>query len=175
MFTKKIITLILISFLLLGMVSCVDESDMVAPVPWEQSIEWNAVYAKREIFEQMITQREPQQLEKPGKVVSYNDYIIIVDNGNGFQIYDNRGAEPVAERYIYVPACVDVAVKDGIIFADSQPDLVALDISGDQPIVISRIRDIYHDLFPPGYISLPSKFSKENRPENTIIIDWERK
>ncbi|GAB5466477.1 MAG: hypothetical protein Kapaf2KO_19130 [Candidatus Kapaibacteriales bacterium] len=142
---------------------------------WEpQGSSMSPVLVKRDVFEKMISRKDPQTMSEPGKIYAYKSQLLIVDNMKGFQIYDNSNPQlPMPQRFISVPGCVDVSVKDDVYYVNSATDLVALDLSENGVSELSRQREIYHELFPPGFDHLPSQFQKDSRPENTVIIGWE--
>jgi len=60
------------------------------------------------------------------------------------------------------------------VYADNAVDLVAFTFDGNGIQVLDRNRDVFPELSPPdlsGYI--PFEFTKEERPENTVIVRWE--
>jgi hypothetical protein len=65
-------------------------------------------------------------------------------------------------------------MKGSILYADNAVDLVAVDLSNPASIsVTKRIKNIFPEHTPPGYIWVPWNYEPENRPANTIIVEWE--
>jgi len=149
-----------------------EQSTLVDTIPSPGS-EMIPVIVSRDDFEDAIEYQEPKDLENPGKIYVYMDQLLVVDKGKGFQIYDNSDpSNPVSTAFIRVPGCVDVGAKNGFIYADNQPDLVALTIGQNTVTVASRIREVFHEQYPPGFNHMPDKYNKDNRPAGTVIMGW---
>jgi len=72
-----------------------------------------------------------------------------------------------------VPGCVDVAVRNNILYVDNAVDLVAvrLDPENSTATVVARRNFALPEMLSPdGYI--PTKYSRSMRPANTEIIGW---
>lgn len=82
-----------------------------------------------------ISTSVPQDLKEPGKIYSYNQYLLIGEVKKGIHVIDNsdpRSPKPVS--FIHIPGVLDFAVKDNVLYADSYMDLVALDLSDPQQV-----------------------------------------
>jgi hypothetical protein len=85
-----------------------------------------------------------RQMENPGKIWlgTGGDEIYVVERYKGVHIIDNSDpAHPVQTKFIVAPGCMDVAVKDNIIYIDNAVDLVAFDLAAG--IVTKRIKDYF--------------------------------
>ena len=144
------------------------------PVYYREEIGYSPVLMDREDLENSIVFTEPRNLEEPGKIYMYGQYIFINDKYKGFHVFDNTvPGSPVNLGFIKVPGSLDVAVKDGILFADNATDLIAIEMSDmKHPVVTERIVNVFPETYPPGYSWMPYEYSEENRPANTIIIGW---
>ncbi len=118
-----------------------------------------------------------KKLENPGKIYYFNKHIYVVDKYEGIHIYDNTDASnPVHKGFVNIPGCINLAVKNNILYADNAVDLVAIDIGGyTKATEVQRFKDIFPELLPPDLNYLPTIYSKEKRPENTTIIKWEER
>jgi hypothetical protein len=89
-----------------------------------------------------------RDLEKPGKIYFYNNYIFINELREGIHIIDN--ADPSAPQnlgFIEIKGNVDIAVKDNMLFADNYMDLLAIDITHPlAPVQMSRQQDVFPTL-----------------------------
>lgn len=66
-----------------------------------------------------------------------------------------------------------MAMKGNILYADNAVDLVAVDLSSPVNIMVTkRIKNVFPELTPPGYNWIPWNYTAENRPENTIVVEW---
>jgi hypothetical protein len=66
----------------------------------------------------------------PGKIYTYGPYLFINELHQGIHIVDNSDpAAPVNKSFIKIVGNVDIAVKDGFLYADHLTSMVVFDIS----------------------------------------------
>lgn len=84
-------------------------------------------------------------LRNPGKIYYYNNYLFINEFQEGIHIYDNNDpANPVKLGFIAIPGNQDIAVKEGVLYADHYTELFTIDISNpSQPVFLSRLSNIF--------------------------------
>lgn len=112
----------------------------------------------------------PRALKTTGKIYVYGSYLFINERYEGVHIVNNTNpANPQKIAFIAVPGCLDMAVKNNILYVDNATDLVALDINAPTaPVVTKRIEEI----FPINTVS-PDGFSY-NLSNDKIIVGWTR-
>ena len=137
--------------------------------------EYTPVLLSREDLSRSVFNQAPQEYSSPGKIYVYNSLILIVDKYKGVHVINNSApATPVKMGFIHIPGCMDVAVKEGVLFADNAVDLVSVDISTYPEItILDRVLNTFPEPTPPGMSYIPSEYSRWNRPRNTIIVGWE--
>ncbi|WP_138990427.1 hypothetical protein [Larkinella sp. C7] len=114
----------------------------------------------------------PQPLKNPGKIYVKGGYLFINEPGKGIHVVDNSDpAAPKKLSFVSVPANVDMAVKENVLYVDNAVDLVALDITDPRKVtVLKRIKDAY------PYPSYPQQrgvqFECAN-PEKGVVVRWE--
>ncbi len=89
-----------------------------------------------------------QKIVKAGKIVNYKDgdVLFINERNKGIHVVDNRikGEVTKGDAFIQIPGNIDLAVKDGYLYADSFSDLVVLDIRDLSDIkVVSRKESVF--------------------------------
>jgi hypothetical protein len=93
-------------------------------------------------------------LKNFGKIYVYGPYLFINSRNQGIYIFDNTDpTQPVYRSFLKIPGNVDIAVKDGILYADSYVDLVAVDLRD-----ATQIHELarFTDVFPyDGYQNVP--------------------
>ena len=91
-------------------------------------------------------------LDNPGKIYLYGDYLFINEPQKGIHLIDNTSpASPKALHFIPIPGNVDLAINDGILYADSYVDLLAFDIRNLEKIeMVKRLEDV----FPHMYVDM---------------------
>jgi hypothetical protein len=133
----------------------------------------------RTVMEGTLGYFEAQPIKEPGKIYVKGSFIFISEKYQGIHIIDNHNpAAPVKIGFFRVPGCVDMAIKDNVLYVDNAVDLVAITYDStdwSKTKVSSRIRDILPELSPPETSYIPWEFSKEKRLKNTVIIGWKTK
>jgi pyrrolidone-carboxylate peptidase len=138
---------------------------------------YKAVLMTREQLESSIKTDTPQEMKNPGKIYLKDHFIFIIEKYKGVHIVDNSDRlNPIKKGFIHIPGIVDVAVKGDVLYADNAVDLVALDIHKFPEVVLTqRIKDTFSELSPPESDDIPYEYTKDQRPDNTIIVAWEKK
>lgn len=71
-----------------------------------------------------------QEIEKAGKIYIWGDTLFVNEPNKGIHVIDNSDpAHPKNRHFIDLPGNIDIAVKDGYLYADSFIDLVVLDVN----------------------------------------------
>ena len=71
-----------------------------------------------------------KELDNPGKIYIYGDYLFINEPQKGIHILDNSDpSSPKNINFINIPGNVDLAVNSEILYADNYVDLLSFDIS----------------------------------------------
>jgi len=132
------------------------------------------VYMTYDEFRSSIAVEVAQDLQNPGKIYFYKNYLFVNEYLKGIHVIDNSTpSTPVNLTFISIPGNVDIAVKDDILYADSFIDLVSLDISNIENIQeVDRLESIFPYTLPP--------FDENYRIDDVdyekgIVIDWELK
>ncbi len=102
------------------------------------------VYLSYEELRSAVVNQPDVELEQPGKIFLYNDLILINEFERGIHIYDNSNpSSPAKLNFVNIPGNVDMAVSNGVLYADSYVDLVALDLRDPKNVEeIGRAEDV---------------------------------
>ena len=74
-----------------------------------------------------IAMTSPQSINDPGKIYVYGNYLLVNEKNKGIHIFDNADpAAPVSVGFLQVLGNHDMAIKDGVLYADHLGNLVAL-------------------------------------------------
>ncbi|MCB0636219.1 MAG: hypothetical protein KDC54_06360 [Lewinella sp.] len=159
--------------LLLGLGALLTLSACIEPVeelPGE-AIGLAPIYAAEEWDELSIG--GPEEILHLGKIYYKAPYIYATDRGRGIHIVDN--SDPTApERigFIHIPGNSDLAIRNNILYANNVNDLVAIDISRrDSLVLVSRLTGVFEmqgTEFPlnySGYFECPD-------PQAGLVVGW---
>jgi hypothetical protein len=110
------------------------------------------VYMSYEDLRKSVKQSASRDLVNPGKIYFKDNYIFIVEEMVGIHIINaSNPASPQKMGFIEIPGCVDIAVKNSTLYADSYVDMVAIDVSNLNSIKeVSRVQDIFPYTVPPA-------------------------
>lgn len=90
-----------------------------------------------------------KELDNPGKIYIYGDYLFINEPQKGIHILDNSNpADPKNINFINIPGNVDLAVNSEILYADNYVDLLSFDISDVRSIkLVDREEDVFKNMY----------------------------
>ena len=90
-----------------------------------------------------------QEIENPGKIYIYKDFLLINEPNKGIHIYDNKNpANPINLSFIPIEGNVDLAINSDILYADNYVDLLAFDLSNISNIrLVNRVKDVFNHLY----------------------------
>jgi hypothetical protein len=146
---------------------------------YEPYYSYYPILMDRTVMEGTLGYYAAQPIKEPGKIYVKGSYIFISEKYQGVHIIDNHiPTAPVKIGFFRVPGCVDMAIKDNVLYVDNAVDLVAITYDSNdwsKTIVSSRVRDILPELSPPEYNYIDWEFSKGNRKANTVIVGWIKK
>lgn len=146
-------------------------------VPWNPYSEYKPILMKRTQLENSIQFIEEQKLIKPGKIYIKGDTVYLNEKFRGVHVIDNsRPENPEVLGFITIPGCIDMAIKSNVLYADNAVDLVAVELSGNLSDirVTKRVREVFPELSPPDMLPPEPAYDTNNRPENTVVVDWEK-
>lgn len=137
---------------------------------------WLPILMTRTQLETSITSVDAKLLYKPGKIYAKDNLFFVVESYKGVHVINNADPyNPVIEYFITVPGCVDLAIKGDIMYVDNATDLVAINIANLPEITITkRIKSVFPEIVHPDWLYVPWEFQEENRPENTVIVGWQK-
>lgn len=138
---------------------------------------YSPVYMDRSEMENAIKIEAAQPLRATGKIYIYGQYILVNEKYKGIHVIDNSDpASPQNIAFLHIDGCIDMAMKDDILYADNAIDLIALKTTGNfsSVQVTERIKNIFPETASPdGY--WPSYSVSQLRPKNTILVAWKKR
>jgi len=108
-------------------------------------IKYTPIYRTVDDIRKDIQIETPRELEKPGKIYFYQNYILLNEYREGLHVIDNQDpTNPQKLAFIKIPGNMDMAVKDNILYADNYIDLLSIDISDPtNPSLRTRTEDVF--------------------------------
>lgn len=142
--------------------------------------EYTPIIISKASLAQSVKLKPPTDIIEAAKIYYKDKYIFISEQYEGVHIIDNTNpSAPINKAFIAVLGCVDMAIKNDVLYVDNAVDLVAIDLnalmSGNLKI-LKRVQNVFPETppLPPDGGAIPDRYSEKNRPENTIIISWKK-
>lgn len=129
---------------------------------------YEPVYMSVEEFKAAVKSESPTALKKPGKIYIKGKFLFINEINKGIHVFNNENpAAPQNVSFINIPGNVDLAVQGNILYADSQTDLVTIDISN--PLAVQVVKRIENNF--PSALQMPFKNTGVDASKG-IVVDW---
>jgi hypothetical protein len=134
--------------------------------------EYRPVMMKRADLEKSVNyQPGGRPLANPGKIFARPPYLFINERYKGIHIVNNADPKhPVKEAFITAPGCIDMAVKEDILYLDNSVDLVAFDLNARK--VTRRLRDVFPQPPAPDNSSFNGYYGPLE--EDMVIVEWKK-
>lgn len=147
------------------MVGCI-EDDCTETQTFYQ---YNAVYYPEAQIRATPSMGESRELVNPGKMYFYQDYIFINEQAEGVHIYDMSDvSSPRAIGFIDIVGNFDIAIKDGMLYADNVIDMVVLDVRDINNVrFVNRVEGFQERWFNEGL----GYYSHQQRAERQAVLD----
>ncbi|MDZ7847755.1 MAG: hypothetical protein U5L96_13865 [Owenweeksia sp.] len=138
--------------------------------------EYKPVLMHRDDLQKSLQIAAARPIVNAGKIYRYQNILYINEKYEGVHVYDNADpSNPVAVAFLEIPGNLDIAIQNGVIYADNATDLVGLQLSAQNLTILSRTANVFPETVPPDFGGIPDAYLPENRPDNTVIIKWEKK
>lgn len=115
-----------------------------------------------------------REIENPGKLWVYNNFILLVEQYRGIHIINNSNPNnPQRIGFVNIIGCTELAARDGILYANNAIDLIGVKATQDFSSleVVSRNRNVLPMISSPEHWN--DDYFINKLPENMIIIRWE--
>lgn len=124
-----------------------------------------------EIRSGQIVQEAPRELVHPGQIYFYNNLIFVNEGREGVHVIDNANpASPANIAFISIPGNEHIAIKDGILYANSYIDLIAISLQSYQ--ALNRVENVFPPLWEDVNNNSVAVYYKET--PITEVMDCER-
>jgi len=128
-------------------------------------------------MEQAVKTEAAQPMRNTGKIYLYGQYILVNEKYKGMHVIDN--SNPAAPRniaFLHIDGCIDMAMKNNVLYADNAVDLIALKTTDNFTTVqvTERIKGLFPETESPDGnwgMSTVNQF----RPKNGILVAWKKK
>ena len=158
---------------LVALVACFTDWEETSP---DAEATYQPVLMERDAMIAAVKVATPREISMPGKIYVFGNYIFLSELFEGVHIINNADpANPKNISFLVIPGNVDIAVQGNSLFANSATDLISFDIS--DPVnaqLLDRKENVFPEFLPPNLDYIPEVFQESQRPDNTIIVKWEK-
>ena len=138
---------------------------------------YSPVYMDRSEMENAVKMEAAQALQSTGKIYLYGQYILVNEKYKGIHVIDNSNpAAPQNVAFVHIDGCIDMAMKNNVLYADNALDMIALKTSDNfaSVQVTGRIRNIFPEPESPDG-GWSKYYVNKFRPANAILVAWKKK
>ncbi len=123
----------------------------------------------------IIRLEDPQALKNPGKIYSFRNYLLVNEVNRGFHIIDNSDpGSPVQTQFLRIEGSNDVAIRNGVIYADQFQNLVIVRLDSLTEVIEKKFLPNvlenygYYDIGP----DIPDVYYECPDPYSGVVVDW---
>ena len=92
--------------------------------------EYEPIWVSDDLIHPPVEVEPPRSIKNPGKIYSFNPYVLINEVGEGLHIVNNTDPKaPVPETFLKITGNIDMAMCGHVLYADSYFDLISIDMS----------------------------------------------
>lgn len=173
---KNLINLFVVLLCTTLFVSCTPDEGEEPFVDRFGETSYSPTLMRRDSLNNSVKLVEPRSQRNIAKIYLYQDYILLVESFEGIHVINNANPNaPANEHFIEVPGCMDISMRNGVLYADNATDLVAIDVTNLSSInLVSRLQNTFDAVLPPDTRQMPSYVTKRME-EGWIVIRWDKK
>ena len=138
---------------------------------------YQPIFMLRSDMENNVKLKGPETIMEAGKIYLKDHLIFINEKYRGIHVIDNSNPEdPTNIAFISIDGCIDMAVKDNILYADNAVDLIAIRFNPEITDIelTKRIKDVFPELISPDGRRLYWQ-EEQAKPEGAILVRWEKR
>jgi len=150
---------------------------LVSGFVFEPLSQYDPVFMLRSEMERSVRLEGPRDILQPGKIYLKDNFIFINEKYAGIHVIDNTNPlDPENFAFIHVDGCIDMAVKDNVLYADNAVDLIALSLNPQMTgiQVTGRVKNVFPEMQAPDGFGLTYR-QNQARPQNSILVRWKQR
>jgi hypothetical protein len=160
--TYKIVGSVIVLLSLFTLNNCSDKSTLEY-----KSTETVSISLSLENIRSGFAVETAKNMEKPGNIYVYGNYLFINELHDGLHIIDNSNpSNPLSIAYLRIPGNSDLVIRNNFMYANSGPDLVVLDISN--PAKVQFVKRILSAFFESGKLNNGAYIIGQGEKEVTV-------
>ncbi len=120
-------------------------------------------------------EKTPKDNKNITQTIKNGNTLLLLDYGLGIHFVDISNPQiPQKIGFYFIPACIDMAIKESFIYTNNMNDLLKIDINNPtNPSITTRKNDAFKiTIAPPDELELSTIL--KTLPKNTTIISYEK-
>ncbi len=170
---KKLVLLPLIGLAILTLENCCYDEDCCYDCYPETVWGLRPVYSNA--LDDIVSLEPPRVISNPSKIYLYKNYLLVNEAQKGVHIIDNSDPRnPIPLNFLQIIGNNDVAVKNGVLYADQFENLVTIHLDSlENQLSKNRIVDVFenfgfYDVMPDE----PDVYYECPDPSQGVVVDW---
>ena len=150
---------------------------LVSGFDYEPYSLYEPVFMLRTELEKSVKLETGRIILNPGKIYLKDHFIFINEKYLGIHVIDNTNPEePENMAFIHIDGCIDMAMKDNVLYADNAVDLISVSLNPQMTgiQVTSRQKNVFPEVVAPDGRRLTYR-EETARPSNAILVRWKQK
>jgi len=146
-------------------------------------IQLDPIYTTVDVFRKNeIVTRQNAQLENPGKIYLYKNYLLINEAGKGIHFYDiSNPKNPAYKVYYEILGNFDMVINNDLLVVDNVIDLLSIDISDINNPKVQNRHNNYKNVYDANNYPHVAYYNKSNvmrsldcsvAGPNNAIVNW---
>ena len=132
------------------------------------------IYMSYKTFRELPAIEPARAIEHAGKIYVWGDTLYVNEPNKGIHVIDTSDkSAPKNLSFIKLPGNLDIAVKDGYLYADSFIDLVVLDVHDPRNITRVHRQEGVFAYNPLQVITDPAPYYCDADPKKGVVIGYE--
>jgi hypothetical protein len=126
-------------------------------------------------LDDIVQLEEPRSIKNPGKIYSYQDYLLVSEVQKGLHIIDNSDPRnPIPIYFLKIAGSNDIAIRNDVIYTDQFDNLISISLdSFAEELQKKRLLNAfenysYYDIAPDSlgaYYECPD-------PTLGVVVNW---
>ena len=170
---KSYLLLPLIGLAILTLENCCYEDDCCLGCYPETVWGVRPVYSNA--LDDIVSLEPPRAISNPSKIYLYKNFLLVNEAQKGVHIIDNRDPRnPIPLNFLQIIGNNDVAVKNGVLYADQFENLVTVHLDSlENQLAKNRIADVFenfgfYDVMPDE----PDVYYECPDLSHGVVVDW---
>lgn len=163
----------ILAFVCCALINCY-EYEFVPKFDEEYVEGYVPIYGEKIVYDD-IKITESRSVVLPGKIITYESFIILEEIGEGFHFINNEdNTSPKNVGFLSIPSSSNIAIRSNVLYVDYQSDLLAIEINEDLSLNVTALNDVFGQQRRPNFLPPLSGYYVCVDTTLGIVARWEK-